>query len=68
MIVGTDKKMISPMLLRFIVLPVGFMIFATILHFYMHSILSISNSTYYIIVAITSIPVYLYMVMGGPPT
>ena len=65
MIKGTYKKMISPMLLRFIVLPVGFLVFMQILHFFMHSILEITNSTYYIAVAITSIPAYLYMVMGG---
>jgi len=53
------------MLLRFIVLPVGFLVFMQILHFFMHSILEITNSTYYIAVAITSIPAYLYMVMGG---
>ena len=57
--------MISSMLLRFIVLPVGFLIFVQILHFFMHSVLEITNSTYYIVVAITSIPAYLYMVMGG---
>jgi len=53
------------MLLRFIVLPVCFLIFMQILHFFMHRVLEITNNTYYIVVAITSIPAYLYMVMGG---
>jgi len=55
----------SPMLMRFIVLPAGFILFMKILHFFMHSILEINNNMYYIVVAVTSIPAYLYMVMGG---
>ena len=54
----------SPLLRRFILAPIIFIIISKFISFFMH-VLGVNDSMYFIILAMLSIPVFLYMVIGG---
>jgi hypothetical protein len=54
----------SPLMRRFVIAPVIFIIFMQIISFFVRMI-EISDTMYYIMIAMMSVPVFLYMVIGG---
>ena len=57
------KKMDSPLFRRFLIAPVIFIIIARFISFFMH-VLGTNDNVYFIILAMLSVPVFLYMVIG----
>jgi hypothetical protein len=57
------KKMDSPLFRRFLIAPIIFLIIAKFISFFIH-VLGVNDNIYFIILAMLSIPVFLYMVMG----
>ena len=54
----------SPLMRRFVIAPMIFIIFVQIIFFFVY-ILELNVNMYYIVIAMMSIPVVLYMVIGG---
>jgi len=53
----------SPLFRRFLIAPIMFIIISKFISFFMH-VLGINDNMYFIILAMLSVPVFLYMVMG----
>jgi hypothetical protein len=58
-----QKKMDSPLFRRFLISPIIFLIIAKFISFFMH-VLGLNDNMYFIILAMLSVPVVLYMVIG----
>jgi len=57
------KKMDSQLFRRFLIAPIIFIIIARFISFFMH-VLGVNDNMYFIILAMLSVPVFLYMVIG----
>lgn len=53
----------SPLMRRFVIAPIVFIIFMQIISFFVR-MTEISDTIYYIVIAMMSVPVFLYMVIG----
>ena len=53
----------SPLFRRFLIAPIIFLIISKFISFFIH-VLGVNDNIYFIILAMLSIPVVLYMVMG----
>lgn len=54
----------SPLMRRFVIAPIIFIIFMQIISFFVR-MTEISDTIYYIVIAMMSVPVFLYMVIGA---
>ena len=54
----------SPLMRQFVIAPIVFIILVQIVSFFVR-MLQIDDNIFYIIVAMMSVPVFLYMVIGG---
>ncbi len=53
----------SPLFKRFLIAPIIFLIISKFISFFIH-VLGVNDNIYFIILAMLSIPVFLYMVIG----
>ena len=56
--------MLSPLIRQFVIAPLVFFIMMYVISFFV-KIFEIDVSMYYILVAMISVPVFLYIVLGG---
>ena len=56
--------MLSPLMRQFVIAPLVFFIIISIISFFV-KMFEIDVSMYYILVAMISVPVFLYIVLGG---
>jgi hypothetical protein len=53
----------SPFMKRFVLAPLIFIIVVRFISFFVH-VLEVGDSMYYIVIALMSVPLVLYMIMG----
>ena len=53
----------SPFMKRFVLAPLIFLIVVRFISFFVH-VLEIDESMYYILIALMSVPLFLYMIIG----
>ncbi len=57
------EKMDSPLFRRFLIAPILFLIIAQFISFFIN-VFGLNDNMYYVILAMLSVPVFLYMVLG----
>ena len=57
------EKMVSPLFRRFLIAPILFLIIAQFILFFIN-VFGLNDNMYYVILAMLSVPVFLYMVLG----
>lgn len=60
---NTPNTMDSPFMKRFVLAPLIFLIVVRFISFFVH-VLEIDESMYYILIALMSVPLFLYMIIG----